>query len=204
MLHPWLRPRPFQLIPPQRLGLRRLLATVLLTVLLGGVSGLWGLAPAWASLNDDTFDGNIFALYAGNGSLVPPKTTLATAFRQQHISLILFYLDDSSDCKRFSSVYSQLQAGYGRAADFLPINADTIDPDATYPADDARHYYSGKVPQLVALQPSGEIILDKVGQVPYETVDDILRVTFNLLPRQESAALKRRQFNEVNSELTQR
>jgi len=34
-------------------------------------------ATALASINDDRFDGNIFVLYGGNGSLVPPKVTLA-------------------------------------------------------------------------------------------------------------------------------
>ena len=30
------------------------------------------VSPAQAVLNDDRYDGNIYALYAGNGSLVPP------------------------------------------------------------------------------------------------------------------------------------
>ena len=47
------------------------IAVLCLGLLLGQSS------PAHASLNDDSFDGNIFALYAGNGSLVPPRVTLA-------------------------------------------------------------------------------------------------------------------------------
>ncbi|NET54244.1 MAG: thioredoxin family protein, partial [Merismopedia sp. SIO2A8] len=38
---------------------------------------LLGTPPALAGLDDDRFDGNIFALYGGNGSLVPPRITLA-------------------------------------------------------------------------------------------------------------------------------
>jgi len=34
------------------------------------------VAPAQAVLNDDRYDGNIYALYAGNGSLVPPANPL--------------------------------------------------------------------------------------------------------------------------------
>ena len=32
--------------------------------------------PAMAIRETDSYDGNIYALYAGNGSLVPPATTL--------------------------------------------------------------------------------------------------------------------------------
>ena len=32
------------------------------------------VSPVQAVLNDDRYDGNIYALYAGNGSLVPPPT----------------------------------------------------------------------------------------------------------------------------------
>ena len=46
-----------------------------LTLLLVGLLA-WPMG-AWASLDNDRYDGNIFALYAGNGSLVPPRITLA-------------------------------------------------------------------------------------------------------------------------------
>ena len=39
-------------------------------------------------------------------------------------------------------------------------------------------------------------------QVPYEKIDDKLREVFDLLPRTDSVQLKRRSFNELNSELT--
>ena len=40
-------------------------------------------APVQASLCD-SYDGNIYALYAGNGSLVPPATTLADSQAAGH------------------------------------------------------------------------------------------------------------------------
>lgn len=160
------------------------------------------VAPAQASLQDDHFDGNIFALYAGNGSLVPPRVTLATSLAQHKPALILFYVDDSTDCKQFSSTYSQLQAGYGRAADFIPVNADTIVPGEAYPQDDPRHYYRGQLPQLVIVDQQGEVAWDEIGQTPINTIDDRLRLIFDLLPRTESESLRRRAVNEVNIELT--
>ncbi len=167
------------------------------------VLSTWSPVPAWASLQDDRFDGNIFALYASNGSLVPPRVDLATSFAQKKPALLLFYLDDSRDCKQFASTYSQLQAGYGRAADFIPISADTV-LNTDYPKTDERSYYRGQVPQLVVFDQAGKIVLDEVGQVSYEKIDDTLREVFELLPRTESATLRRRQVNEVNTELIPR
>lgn len=181
----------------------RIVRIVLVTVvLLAGLLGQGGAAIA--SLQDDNFDGNIFALYAGNGSLVPPKVLLEASLQQHKPALVLFYVDDSRDCKRFSVVYSQLQAGYGRAADFIPINADTVVPGVDYPVTDARHYYQGVVPQLTIFDQKGKVVLDDQGQLAFEAIDDRLRKIFDLLPRTESQTLKRRQFNEVNSELIQR
>lgn len=159
-------------------------------------------APAQATLLDDRFDGNIFALYAGNGSLVPPKVSLASSMASHNVSLVLFFVDDSSDCKQFSSTYSQLQAGYGRAADFIPVNADTVIPGESYPNDDPRYYYKGQVPQLVIIDQQGKVVWDEMGQTPIDDIDDRLREVFDLLPREESATLKRRYVNEVNVELS--
>ena len=50
------------------------------------------LNPAFAGVNDDRFEGNIFALYAGNGSLVPPKSHLQDSLRNHRVAIILFYL----------------------------------------------------------------------------------------------------------------
>ncbi len=44
-------------------------------------------------------------------------------------------------------------------------------------------------------------MLNKKGQVPFEQVDDAFRQVFKLLPRSESAELKRRVVNEINTEL---
>ena len=70
--------------------------------LLSLVLALLWLAPgAIAGPNDDNFDGNIFALYGGNGSLIPPPVKFSEAYkRSDRATLLVFYLDDSRDCKR--------------------------------------------------------------------------------------------------------
>lgn len=165
----------------------------------------WCLAampPALAGLNDDRFDGNIYALYGGNGSLVPPKVTLAKALkREDKAALLVFYLDDSSDCKQYATVVSQLQAYYGRAADLIPINVDAIPVKTTYAPSEPGYYYEGVVPQTVLLDLSGQIAFNGNGQVPFEEVDDAFREVYNLLPRSESLELKRKPVNELNTEL---
>ena len=57
------------------------------------------------------------------------------------------------------------------------------------------------MPQTVILDQAGKVVLDAKGAVAYEQIDDVFRQVFDLLPRAESAALKRRQLNEVSTEL---
>ncbi|HEY9643419.1 MAG TPA: thylakoid membrane photosystem I accumulation factor [Coleofasciculaceae cyanobacterium] len=177
-------------------------ASVGLVLGLVGCVLLWA-PPAWASLTDDRYDGNIFPLYAGNGSLVPPRVTLVESLQLQSPTLLVFYVDDSVDCKLYSSVVSQLDSFYGRAANFVPINVDAIPLKSSYEPTDPGYYYQGFVPQTVLLDQSGKVVFNEKGAIPFEKVDDAFRQVFDLLPRSESVELKRRQVNEVNTELTQ-
>jgi hypothetical protein len=163
----------------------------------------WSPQPALAGLNDDYFDGNIYALYAGNGSLVPPRVTLADSLRQHKPALLVFYVDDSSDCKQFASVVDRVQEFYGRAADLIPIDVDALSSQGTYGPEQPGYYYRGLLPQTVLIDQAGQVVLDEVGQITYERIDDQFREVFNLLPRSESAELRRRPINEFNAELTQ-
>ncbi|HEY9636169.1 MAG TPA: thylakoid membrane photosystem I accumulation factor [Coleofasciculaceae cyanobacterium] len=158
-----------------------------------------GAPPALAGLNDDKFDGNIFALYGGNGSLVPPRVTLAESLKRKKPSLLVFYVDDSSDCKQYATVVSQLQEPYGRAANFMPIDIDSLPLKSTYEPSEPGYYYKGLVPQTVLIDQKGKVVLDETGQMPYERIDDAFRQVFDLLPRSESVELKRRAINEINT-----
>ncbi len=175
--------------------------TLLTTFVIVCVLFLTITPSALAGLDDDRFDGNIFALYAGNGSLVPPRVTLTESMNQGRPSLLFFFLDDSKDCKKFVTTVSELQRFYGREADFIPVNVDTLLPDAKNSPQEPGYYYKGYVPQTVLINQSGKVVLDKNGQVPFETVDDAFRQVFDLLPRDQSVELRRRSFNEFNTEL---
>jgi thiol-disulfide isomerase/thioredoxin len=162
---------------------------------------LFGTAPALAKITDDRYEGNIFILYAGNGSLVPPKISLAESFKRKVPAILVFYLDDSSDCKEYSLVVSRFQEFYGRAANIIPINVDTIPIKSSYTPEEPGYYYQGSVPQTLVFDQKGKVAFKGTGQVKFEEADDVLRKVFDLLPRSESAQLKRRSFNEFNGEL---
>lgn len=159
------------------------------------------MQPAFAGLDNDLSDGNIFVVYAGNGSLVPSKETLAQSLAEHKPIFLAFYVDDSSDSKRYAISISRVQEFYGRVAEIIPINVDTILPKQTYEPTEPGYYYSGGVPQVVVFNQSGQVVLNKKGQVPFEEIDDEFRKMLNLLPRIETAQLKRRAFNEFSSEL---
>ncbi|MEA5620960.1 thylakoid membrane photosystem I accumulation factor [Cronbergia sp. UHCC 0137] len=162
---------------------------------------LVSVQPALAGLKEDSYDGNIFVIYAGNGSLVPSKQTLGQALAAHKPVFLAFYVDDSTDCKEYAIAISQVQAFYGRVAEIIPIGVDTIPVKETYDPTEPGYYYQGAVPQVLVFNQSGEVVLNKQGQVPFEEIDDKFRQIFNLLPRTESVPLKRRSFNEFSSEL---
>lgn len=171
-----------------------LLATLVCLLLGGG-------HPAIASLTDDHYDGSIFPLYAGNGSLVPPSLTLADSLRTHTPAILVLYIDDSTDCKQFAPVVSQLDAFYGRAADILPISIDAIPVKDQYDPSEPGYYFKGYAPQTVVFDKSGNVVLNESGVIAYEKIDDVLREVFDLLPRSQSTELKRRILNEIKTEL---
>ncbi|MEG3439983.1 thylakoid membrane photosystem I accumulation factor [Pannus brasiliensis CCIBt3594] len=171
-----------------------------LAIVLASLS-LWLTPPALAGINDDRLDGNIFVVYAGNGSLVPPRLSLSESLQRGTPTILTYYLDDSSDCKKFAAVVSRFQEFYGRAASIIPVSVDSIPYRKSYKPDEPGYYYKGGIPQTVVLNQKGKVVYSGVGNVSYEEVDDALREVFDLLPRSESVELKRRSFNEFNAEL---
>jgi len=163
----------------------------------------FSLSPtALAGINDDRYDGNIFVLYAGNGSLVPVKETLAQAFSQGRPTMLTFYVDDSQDCKQFAIVVSRLQEFYGRRTSFLPISVDALNPETTPTPMDPAYYYREGVPQTVIFDQNGQVRFDQTGTVSYETLDRVFRGIFDL-PAKTTKDFQRRSYNEFNTELAE-
>ncbi|MDJ1185297.1 thylakoid membrane photosystem I accumulation factor [Roseofilum sp. BLCC_M143] len=176
-------------------------------LLLAVIGWMWlfGLSSpaAMAAIDKDTFDGNIFALYGGNGSLVPPRISFPNSLQQDRATLLIFYLDDSRDCKQYTTVVSQLQAYYGRIVDFVPLSVDQIIFDSPDDSTSPAYYYRGQIPQTIIFDRQGNRIFDEVGRIPFETVDTALRELFDFPPRENSTPRIPKAVNELNLELTQ-
>ena len=162
------------------------------------------VSPAQAVLNDDNYDGNIYALYAGNGSLVPPANTLEDTLADQRTAVIVYYLDDSAVSKRFAPVVSELQRLWGRGIDLLPLTIDPLQGRQPTGAADPASYWRGQIPQVVVIAPKGEVVFDQAGQVSLGSINEaISRATG--LPAPELPAINQEgSFNEVNIEVTPR
>ena len=158
--------------------------------------------PAQAIRETDSYDGNIFALYAGNGSLVPPAVTLADSQKAGRTSVIVYYLDDSRTSKAFSPAVSELQRLWGNSVDLLPLTTDALQGRATNDRSDPAHYWHGIVPQVVVINGDGQLLLDEEGQVPLEQINAAISEATGLpAPQGESMSLS---FNELNTEVISR
>jgi thiol-disulfide isomerase/thioredoxin len=156
--------------------------------------------PAFAAMDDDRYDGNIYVLYAGNGSIVPPRINLADSLKDKKPAMVVFYLDDSKDCKRFAGIVSQAQSFYGRAANLIPVSVDSLNAEK-YSKDEPGYYYSGKVPQTVIFDSNGKIVFNESGNSSFESIDIAFRKVFNRPDRPAGKKLEQRSLNEFNSEL---
>ena len=158
------------------------------------------ISPAWASLNDDRYDGNVFVLYAGNGSLVPARLTLKETRDRQLPAMIVFYADDSSDSKRFAPTVSEVQSYYEKVVSIIPVAIDSIPVKANYAKDEVGYYYTGKIPQTVILDADGKVVFNEAGQANFNEIDNTFRRLFDL-PVREGKNLKptMKSFNEYNS-----
>ncbi|MEB3361494.1 MAG: thylakoid membrane photosystem I accumulation factor [Synechococcaceae cyanobacterium] len=172
-----------------------------LLLLVGSVLAL-SPRPSWAALDNDRYDGNIYALYAGNGSLVPPRSTLAQSLADQRVTVLVFYLDDSAVSKRFAAVVSELQRVWGQAVELMPLVTDPLQNRPDGGATDPAHYWSGLIPEVVVLDRAGTVAYRASGQVPVGAINQaISKATGLALPADLDNRAVTESFNELNSEV---
>lgn len=158
--------------------------------------GLTWVSPVFAGVGDDRFDGNIFVLYGGNGSLVPPKVTLEQSLQElNRPALLLFYVDDSSDCKRVTPLMNQVQLYYGKLVSLIPVNVDSLQGD-----NQLGKYYGGFVPQWVLVNTGNESVYTYEGLPNPADLDQALRSVVGIETPSPMAQLKNDSpfFNEFN------
>ncbi|TYQ29796.1 thioredoxin family protein [Pseudanabaena sp. UWO310] len=169
-----------------------------LSILLG--SFFAGVQPVHAKLTDDTYDGNIFALYGGNGSIVPPRISLAQSLELGRAAMVVFYVDDSADCKRFSPILNLAQGFYGKTISLIAVPVDSLDlQKKNYAPTEEAYYFKGTVPQTVLISGDGKVSFDREGVFGFEELDSAIR---NLLGLPDAPAeLKFRKTDKVINEL---
>ncbi len=169
-----------------------------LSILLGTVFG--DAQPVQARLTDDTYDGNIFALYGGNGSIVPPRINLAESLEKGRAAMLVFYVDDSADCKRFAPILNLAQGFYGKTISLIAVPVDSLDlQKKNYTPADEAYYYKGTVPQTVLISGDGKVGYDREGLFGFEDLDSAIRDLLGL--PDAPPELKFRKTDKVINEL---
>ena len=154
--------------------------------------------PVYSARDTNSYDGNIFPIYAGNGSLVPPPSTLSQSLKNERTSVLVFYLDDSSTSKEFAPVVSGIKLLWSSSVDLIPLSIDELDNDDKKTSNDPGFYWHGKIPQVVILDGKGNILLDKDGQVSFDEINDAITKATGLKKPDFNLTVK--SFNEYNSE----
>ena len=154
--------------------------------------------PVYSARDTDSYDGNIYPIYAGNGSLVPPPSTLSESLKNERTSVLVFYLDDSSTSKQYAPVVSGIKLLWSSSIDLIPLSIDELYNDGKKSFDDPSYYWHGKIPQTVILDGKGNVLLDEEGQVSFEDINNAITKATGL--EKPSFDLTVKSFNEYNSE----
>ncbi|WP_320664407.1 thylakoid membrane photosystem I accumulation factor [Prochlorococcus sp. MIT 1223] len=156
------------------------------------------IPSAHASLDNDSYEGNIFTIVTGNGALVPPSTTLSESLKNHRTSVLVFYLDDSKTSKVFAPVVSGIKLLWPSEIDLIPLTTDELQNKNSRNKSDPSYYWHGNIPQVVVINGEGEIILDAEGQVPIEDINNAISKSTGLKTPDFTVSIK--SFNEYNSE----
>ena len=154
--------------------------------------------PVYSARDTDSYDGNIYPIYAGNGSLVPPQSTLSESLKNERTSVLVFYLDDSSTSKLFAPVVSGIKLLWSSSVDLIPLSIDELDNDDKKTVTAPGYYWHGNIPQTVILDGKGNVLLDEEGQVSFDQINDAITKGTGL--KKPDFDLTVKSFNEYNSE----
>ena len=127
--------------------------------------------PANASRDTNSYDGNIFPIYAGNGAIVPPQTTIEESLKNGRVSVLFFYLDDSSDSKAMAPIISGLDLIWRNNIDLIALTTDELQgKKSEIDPNQPNYYWNGLIPQTIILDSKGEVRFDMNGMV---NIDDL-------------------------------
>ena len=163
------------------------------------------LSPYKANAYRDTnsYDGNIFPIYACNGAIVPPKATLKDSLKNKRVSIIFFYLDDSSDSKAMAPVISGLDLIWRENIDIIALTTDELQNEekSDLPTE-PNFYWNGLIPQTIILDSNGQVKFDKNGMVEFGDLNKIISES-TCLETDENSSFTVEAFNEYNSTISE-
>ena len=158
--------------------------------------------PAYGSRISDSYDGNIFPIYAGNGSLVPPQTSLKESIQNKRVSILFFYLDDSADSKALAPLIAGLDLIWKNNVDIIPLTTDELqNKDFTDPLEEG-FYWNGFIPQTIILDEKGSVKFDKNGLIDLSEVNKVISEIKGI--KLEDSSFTVESFNEYNSQISKK
>ena len=156
-----------------------------------------------AARDTNSYDGNIFPIYAGNGAIVPPKTTLQESLRNERLSVLFFYLDDSSDSKAMAPVISGLDLIWRENIDIIALTTDQLQElGKSDQADQPNYYWNGLIPQTIILDDKGKIKFDRNGMANIDELNKVISDSKGIEISDSSFSVE--SFNEYNSVISQK
>ena len=159
--------------------------------------------PAYASRDTNSYDGNIFPIYAGNGAIVPPQTTLEESLKNQRVSVLFFYLDDSSDSKAMAPVISGLDLIWKNNIDLIALTTDELQSDISKSKSNQPNYYwNGLIPQTIILDGKGEVRFDMNGMVNIDDLNEVIGELKGIDISDSKFSVE--SFNEYNSIISEK
>ena len=158
---------------------------------------------AIASRNSNSYDGNIFPIYAGNGAIVPSKTNLQESFKNQRVAVLFFYLDDSSDSKAMAPIISGLDLIWRNNIDIIALTTDELqDKERSESPNEPNYYWNGLIPQTIIISSDGEIKYDQNGMINIDELNKVIGELKGIDIKDTEFSVE--SFNEYNSIISEK
>ena len=156
-----------------------------------------------ASRDSNSYDGNIFPIYAGNGAIVPPQTTLQESLKNKRVAILFFYLDDSSDSKAMAPIISGLDLIWRNNIDIIALTTDELQnkEKSNFP-NEPNYYWNGLIPQTIIIDSNGEVKFDQNGIINIDQLNEVIGELKGIDIKDTKFSLET--FNEYNSIISEK
>ena len=156
-----------------------------------------------ASRDSNSYDGNIFPIYAGNGAIVPPQTSLQESLKNQRVTVLFFYLDDSSDSKAMAPIISGLDLIWKNNIDIIALTTDELqNKEKSDSSNEPNYYWNGLIPQTIIINSKGEIIYDQNGMINIDELNKVIGELKGIDLKDTKFSVE--SFNEYNSIISEK